>query len=265
MTAALRRLPVVTLDVRAVPQGDVDVRGFLGSVLHGALGAALHRVDRAAFDALSGAAGRGFRLRVEDGRLRLDEGRPFRAGVTLAGAATPHADAVETALVECLRDGIGPERMPCAVDGPWREDAELGAFAPAIESGEIELVLQSPVRLLADGIVLRALGFCDVARSLLRRAAALVGDLGDVRDLRAAADDVVAVASDLRMESRRRYSARQRATMNLLGLKGRVRYAGELAPFSDLLAVAAALGLGKATSFGFGSVAIASVPEAQPA
>ncbi len=132
-----------------------------------------------------------------------------------------------------------------------------GADSHADERIEVEFL--TPVRVKYDERLAMSLEFHVLVRALLRRIALLSyfhcgGDPSMIafREWIDLARSVRTVSSTLVWYDWTRYSQRQRETMQLGGLIGRVTFQGPLGPFVPLLRVGEVTHVGKATSFGLG-------------
>jgi len=208
-------------------------------------------------------------------------GEPFEFGLTLIGRATELLPTVVSALLRMGERGLtrgracfdiesidqvapGNSRQLVAGDPPGllRGAADLRVcladYLQLAPLGVVDIRFESPVRLLRDGRLLEDVPFDALIRALLRRATSLMEfhegvDLElDFRGLIREAETVRLLESDLSRTDRLRFSVRQGRAMNLTGLCGRVRYQGRLEPFRSLLALGAAVGVGKGTTFGLG-------------
>lgn len=74
----------------------------------------------------------------------------------------------------------------------------------------------------------------------------------DFKGIIARAGEVVTEALTIRWVNWQRYSARQKAAMDLSGLVGKVRYRGDLEEFLPLLAFGWLVHVGKNATFGLG-------------
>lgn len=81
-------------------------------------------------------------------------------------------------------------------------------------------------------------------------------------DLLKAAREVKTIGNELREFQTSRYSNRQQKKLPLYGLIGAMRFAGDFAPFADLLRIGEITHLGQQTGFGFGRIRIQA--ETQP-
>lgn len=143
--------------------------------------------------------------------------------------------------------------LPCALGNfAWSEWDQCKAV-------EVEFV--TPTRLVHKGQPVYQPDFHVLVRSLLRRVDTLLQhhcgstcglNFGEEVDR---AMDIQSTSLGLRWEDWERKSSRQGRNITMGGLVGRARYTGEFNPeLLSLLQVAEVLHLGKATTFGMGSV-----------
>ena len=122
----------------------------------------------------------------------------------------------------------------------------------------LTLRLVTPTRITHEGALTDQLPFHVFWRRLIGRISALAyfhcGESleMDFKGLIEKATSVETTDSTLRWKDWTRYSSRQDRRMQLGGLVGRVRYAGELAEFVPFAALGAFLHLGKNATFGLG-------------
>lgn len=213
----------------------------------------------------------------------LPPGGRAEFGLVLVGEAMSALPYFIYALTELGRLGVGQRRSPyllCAAEGwglagwqpvydggrevllgepPTVGQAEIAALAAQHRGqGQAALHLLTPLRLKFAQHLAEGAEFHILARNLLRR----VSQLGyfhcgqalqvDFRGLITAAQQVRIAAADLRWHDLQRFSGRQQAAMRLGGLLGRVVYAGDLAPWWELLALGELVHAGKNTTFGLG-------------
>lgn len=230
-----------------------------------------------------------FRLRVPAGPRTVEPGDELTVGVDLFGRATELLPSLVAALDGVGRRGVGAARVPASlvdvvVDDEAAPDVVYrgGRISPVrarsggspvglrLDDGRAEVRFDAPARVRHAGRLAEELPFHVLVRSLLRRASSLLEfhegvDLDvDYRRVIAESESVRVVVSRLVGVDRWRFSTRQQRSMNLNGLIGSVTYEGDLAPFSPLLELGAAVGIGKGTTFGLGrmSVVAAGVPVA---
>jgi hypothetical protein len=122
----------------------------------------------------------------------------------------------------------------------------------------LEVEFLTMTRLQHEGQLVRVPEFHVLVRALLRRLSTLAYfyhgvevDL-DFRGMISRAEGVVTEPLTLRWEGWQRYSARQKAAMDLGGLAGKVCYRGNLEEFLPLLAFGWLVHVGKNATFGLG-------------
>lgn len=200
-------------------------------------------------------------------------GSELSAELLLFGSAIEHAGTALAALIASVAGGLGADRVAGdlrAVEafdvsaGVWISAAgsvlpryRLGLTAPAEGSGRLHF--ETPLRLLREGVELRAPSAGDLLLGLIRRASLLVhffGDAGPEPDFTALAATFREVAferSELRWYNGSRFSARQRKSVPLSGLQGDcVLPAAFARHYWPLLAAGSELHVGKAAVMGMG-------------
>ncbi len=126
----------------------------------------------------------------------------------------------------------------------------------------IEVFFMLPLRLKSKNRLTDSIDFQTLIRACCRRMAALEDAFGegepdlDYKGLINKAAEIRTVMSDTRWERVYRYSNRQRTTMNIGGVVGRVQYRGDIAPYWPLLKYAETVHIGKQTAFGNGRIAV---------
>lgn len=224
-------------------------------------------------------------LRAPETAGEVRAGEPFSFGVTLVGRAVLLLPLVAAALLRAGERGVAAERSRFRIDridGPdgapvLAGDPPLlsrpGPVAPSsflagseLDGGRVRVAFPDAVRLMKDGALARELPFDALVRSLLWRASTLLEfhegtDLQvDFRGWIERARSVRTVRSELRRVDSLRWSSRQARAMNLRGVCGHVDYEGDLAAFAPLLAIGAAVGVGKGTTFGLGRMCVRAAP-----
>ncbi len=222
--------------------------------------------------------------------LPAGESRQHRVGLTLIGRAISHLSYFIHAFVEMGRQGIGEacrtfqvtsvvERIPGAAArelyDPKRDrldEAEGFRLAlPRLEAtgeGPAELAVEflTPYRFRENGEITDRVDARNLAAQAARRMTELFETHGErndcgygvdlVRDYLDRVAAIPVVRSELSWVEVNRYSARQKRSMILGGVIGRVVFAGKSGPLVPLLRAAEHLSLGKSTSFGFGQVRV---------
>jgi len=142
------------------------------------------------------------------------------------------------------------------------------AMQKASTSIRLAVELLTPARLQQEGRPARAgeLQARTWLMAVIRRIGLLADFHGeaalpiDFRRLAALAEQCAIVEHELRWHDWDRYSGRQKQVMPMGGLVGRMRIEGPLAPFLELVQLAAPLHAGKHAAFGLGAYLV-SVPE----
>lgn len=257
-------------------------------MLRGVWGAALRRLDRAAYDTIFG----GDECRRPRYVLRpvLDGDDPASFEFLVFGEPARHDAAVWEAWHAALRTGLGPTRIAAhlvgiealAWDGmpispgvdqpgfalwplPWPLDA---ADAPCVVSfpGLLRLVRQRRPGVTDPGLI-TAPTLTDLVDAALRRLHLLLGPaLDDVWERRVV---WLEAAQALAVEpwhgargSLRRYSGAQKRDVELRGVAGALRLPAGVGRLAPLLAAAQWVHLGKSTVLGLGRLVIEPLPTA---
>lgn len=209
------------------------------------------------------------------GQKKLAAGDKLSFCMVLWGKALEQLPLIILAWQRAGRQGLGRDRitaelMSVSLVGEqeqtvWQANSQVIAehsqqVSLAESAGEsITLLFTTPLRVQNNGRPLHPDGI--TARALLMtlvRRVSLVGDmhlnlllLEDSRALSLAADDVT-MEHDLHWCDWERYSSRQKQKMALGGVMGRIRLAGNIAPFQEFLHLGQWLHIGKNASFGMG-------------
>jgi len=162
---------------------------------------------------------------------------------------------------------IAHERPPgaAAVGGPvaWPLKTWIDSMMEPT-SDRLALRFVTPVRLARNGeLMKKGVDFSMIVQAAVRRLRDLVKNYGSGADMGATdrdfyrATDAVTVAADrLEWKERRRRSSRQRQSVYLNGLEGKIAFKGPVRPFTSLLRAAEMVHIGKATSSGNGRIEI---------
>jgi hypothetical protein len=183
-----------------------------------------------------GTGGIGKGSRRGEGRFRLDS-------VRQDGEVIYHGDT--------LNGGLAPRQLH--LERP-----------PEGTIGTLALLCRTPLRLKQDNHLQAELPFHRLIRAALRRISSLEAAYGnsgepslDYRGLVARAKNVHISSSTCRWQEIERYSNRQKSTMLMGGITGRVTYQGDdLSEFVPLLRYCETVHLGKQTSFGLGRITL---------
>ena len=288
------------LHVTLVAKEPVDLPGWLGSALHGALGQAVMRLDcrpscgkdhaprsgrRCLFARLFGEpaprADLPGRLRMArpvplllrpppPGRERvLPRGRSIELGVVLLGSAAADAARVVLALERMAHAGLGRGRGRLALGSVYSETEPAARLRPpelAVDPLAVEVAARTPLRLLRKHSQVSNPDFTDLLGAAIFRVASVAAYHGQgVVDL--SMEEVRALAQGVSCEEARwepfsvdRYSSRQDQHHPMEGVLGRARFVGPIRPFLCVLEEAGRLGVGKSPSFGFGLLEVSAKP-----
>lgn len=187
----------------------------------------------------------------ELGRMGLGRGRgQFRlANVALVGALG----------VAKIYDG----RTRTLSVSPLEDEADTPVFQ-CPDANRVTLDFLTPLRLKRDGKLVARLDFPFFFERLTHRVrllAAFYGqngsmpdasDFSSLPDLLERSNEVRTTENHLHWYDWERYSSRQQTTMNFGGLKGRITFAGDLAPFLPWLRLGERVNVGQSTTFGLG-------------
>lgn len=219
-----------------------------------------------------------------DRRTVIDAGEILEFGVVLIGKARaflPHFIVTFEALGRAGLGHPGSRYVLEAVDAmdPWSGDTEpayssgairltqVGTITPqrirlranALNSDTVSVTFVTPTRITsAEQVVEQAPTFQTLIRAQLRRLSSLAyfhcGERWEIDYalLTRQAESVQTQSADVQWVDWGRWSSRQQQRMTLGGLTGAVTYAGDLRPFTGLLAAGELVHVGKATAFGHG-------------
>lgn len=219
----------------------------------------------------------------------IDAGEAFDWQLTLVGAATRHAPACIEAMERLGTHGMTRARhryrLQCVTvaadgdqvlyeDGRWRHAGGVGPARAAalfeyaaVPGSAVSIELLSPLRLKADQDFVRATpAFATLFERLLGRLQLLAG-LDDQAPLLSHEAKSALLKQTLRIvdadsrvgwEVLRRYSGRQRRTMEFGGLTGALRYHGSFEGVWPWLRLGEALHVGSKTTFGLGAYRLSS-------
>jgi len=263
------QLPVVVMVLELEPARALVVHG---GILRGALGLALNLMAPQAYQTLYENPSRLFRMAWLAPRLKL----------VLFGPAAQYGTALLQAVDVMGRNGLGHQRVPVRIraayqhvapgherplirGGAWLDLPEpvlLGRLiGPRDPVGAWALHLDTPLLLKHDNRIVReAPSFAIVAARAIERCSKMLGYAHEFpllpAEARAAAADVPLLAYTCRWTQFERYSARQKQTMSIGGLRGVLHYGP--APSAALAWVRACtvLGLGGKLSFGLGDIRV---------
>jgi hypothetical protein len=130
------------------------------------------------------------------------------------------------------------------------------------QASQLTLKLLTPLRLKLNGKLLTQLSFPLLFERLIQRLTLLIsfygsnGSLSDLASLYPKAKQIQVISDNTHWYDWKRYSQRQKAEMNLGGLKGEITFAGDLSPFMPWLKFGEQVNVGQGTSFGLGKYKI---------
>jgi len=185
----------------------------------------------------------------------LAAGARIRIRMTLIGAAAlGHERLALRAMALGCEGGLGRALGARKDYVPMELEDASPIPATTVEApAACRLELVSPLRLKSEGKILSQPTAAALIGGLSRRADALTRAHGAPPVPAAPVlEGVQLVASELRVIDVRRWSARQRRSMLLPGVVGRLELQGALAPVWDWLKLGELVQLGKGTSLGFG-------------
>ena len=198
-----------------------------------------------AFEQL-GKMGFGSKIRGKRGRFRLVEVACYsRAEYAGATAKTVVYSGADTTLAK-----------PCR---PWTWQDLPGMD----QEGQLDIRFHTPGRMKYHGHFTDRLDFHIFFRTLYRRIAHIsyfhsetLLDDAKYPPLLRAAQQISTICHDLRWQDQQRWSGRQKSTMKLGGLIGRVQYEGDFGPFKPYILLGTAIHCGKGCTFGLGRYVI---------
>jgi hypothetical protein len=173
----------------------------------------------------------------------------------------------ELLSVDLLRNGA----LAPVYDGGTRT---LVSFAPGLNPisfpadetcSRITLEFLTPLRLKVKGDLVTRLTFPVFFERLSHRLALLSAfytrngeGAPDMSSLLARAQEISVDRDELHWYDWERYSARQKNTMKLGGLRGKITFSGDLGPFMPFIRLGAEVNVGQGTSFGLGRMRLGS-------
>lgn len=211
----------------------------------------------------------------------IERGAPFLFGMRLFGRALDLFPYIVYSLIQMGQEGLGKDRIPFRItriiqpafqSEIYRQEencirkVQKEVIPNSVSSGErVQVDFLTPVRLRVHGQEPSSLRFEDLIRAVIRRFSILTHFYGTPYEENgfdlSALCAVRTVFEQIRTVEFRRFSGRQKRSVEMSGLLGTLVFEGELEPFLPWLAVAQVIGVGKATSFGFGRIHITSIQE----
>lgn len=213
--------------------------------------------------------------------VQIRPGDTLSFGMRLFGRAIDLFPYIAYSFIEMGKEGLGKDRIPFQITRIVQPSfgAEIyhaqGAclhkvqteypqnLLPACKRIRVEFV--TPVRLRVNGREPSTLRFEDLIRAIVRRFSILTYFYGTPTENLSidysAVAAVTSVCSQTKPIEFRRFSGRQKRPVKMSGLVGSAIYEGNLEPFLPWLSIARIIGVGKATSFGFGRIQITPLQE----
>jgi CRISPR-associated endoribonuclease Cas6 len=233
---------------------------------------------------------RPFSLHIPGHRLVYDHGRELTVKITLFGRAIEYFPYIFLTIKEVGEEGFGlrdekGQRGKYLIgqiceEIPERENRVIYAHSLPAENiplagfslggvikdisplRECTVHFASPLRLRKKGRLVQFVDFSLLLEAILRRLNSLGYFYGggeiiqNHRELSALADRVSVSRCNTKFVDYKWRSGRQRTTMRLGGLKGEMKYCGDIGPFYPYLNAAEYIGVGKNITFGFGRIKI---------
>ncbi len=215
---------------------------------------------------------------------QIEPGNPFSFGMRLFGRAIELFPYIAYSFIEMGKEGLGKDRIPFQITRIVQPSFgaeiyhEQGAclhkvqteypqnLLPACKRIRVEFV--TPVRLRVNGREPSTLRFENLIRAIVRRFSILTYFYGTPTENLSidysAVAAVTSVCSQTKPIEFRRFSGRQKRPVKMSGLVGSAIYEGNLEPFLPWLSIARIIGVGKATSFGFGRIQITPLQPDNP-
>lgn len=212
------------------------------------------------------------------GRRRFEPGERIAVGLVLIGSALAHVERIVDAFEVLGRRGIGDGRdagqglfhvsdvVTTEDDALIRGDTLVGPDDRDATRATVEFL--TPVRIKArvegDRGLVDRIEFPVLMNALAGRVSDLLYyhcgssriDPRTYREVATSAAAVRIVGETPGWRDWERYSARQRATMQLGGVPGKICYAGPLGPAMPYLRIGEYLHVGKAVTFGLGQMRV---------
>jgi len=184
--------------------------------------------------------------------------------VTLFGKALDYFDVIFEAFKIAGVRGLGYQRSPFRLFSVEEiENNEVLCNEEVVKKNYVELVIETPLRLMVKKKPVRKLDFTTLVKATFRRVDLMgkthgLGGLDiDFREYIEASKEISIRKSKIYWEDWERYSNRQDKKITMGGLKGKISYEGkEIDRFIPYLKALEILHLGKGTVFGMGKVNI---------
>jgi len=192
---------------------------------------------------------------LDEAPIRLADGGWLDVRAVFFGRARAHASLLVAAMRAGLARGVGRERVAMEVLEAQPVEVTLPSLGTAAE-----LELWTPLRLVSQGKIRSRFTAQDFVQGLTRRVQVLSQVHGSGEELPPPTETPLDLeCSDTRVVHVRRWSARQKAGMDLPGLMGRIVLRGDLSRLWPWLALGEWVQVGKGTSMGFGRYRLRAV------
>ena len=213
---------------------------------------------------------------TQPARGKFSPGDEFSFGITLLGRGVEFFPYFLFALVLLGENGIGKERARFEIkeilkDGKVVFDGKKlypgwdtpSQIRPVNINGKITLEFVTPTKIIYRGKLVEVPSFHALVKSLNRRLRLLdtyhrLGYSGISSEFVKQAEKIEVMSYFFEKVRKKRFSTRQKRTMEFHGFVGRVTYAGDLTPYIEILNAGEIVHVGKATAFGFGRFKLAT-------
>lgn len=196
--------------------------------------------------------------------------------LTLCGKANDYLPYIYAALKRGEQKGIGKDRIPYVVAGPfWKEESLVSDDGNYVASVPLEVFelnedcntmaevrykvnLVTPLRITKGGKNCKRLEAGHFFPCINRRIRTLVSLYGESSGEKLYTFSEIALTDvQLHYEKMNRWSARQKTVQNLGGIQGSFVLDGKISVFEEsLLSAAVLFGAGKLTNFGLGQISL---------
>ncbi|MDH7600218.1 MAG: CRISPR system precrRNA processing endoribonuclease RAMP protein Cas6 [Sedimentisphaerales bacterium] len=215
--------------------------------------------------------------------LEVKPGTVLSFGLTLFGKAADQFPYMLYSLIKLGKAGLGSERIPFELvevrqpgvtEPVYTLDGHcIGRLRPrplyldvdGLDTNLLILEFVSPCRIRVDGTYARRPQFAEIVKATIRRLSIFQAFYGEpIPEFRQRAlslldsTEVSLLQDQTHWYGFNRYSNRQARSIPMGGIVGRMAFGGQIGPFLGLLKAAEIVHLGKATSFGFGQIRVAT-------
>lgn len=211
----------------------------------------------------------------------IKQGDRFTFGIRLFGKSLDLFPYIAYSLIQMAKEGLGKDRIPFQITRITQPSFQTEIYQPeancihkvqreyihnSIRScKQIQVQLLTPLRIRVNGKEPSTIRFDDFIHAVIRRFSILSYFYGsryeEIRTDSSAAQTIKTISEKLHSVQFRRFSGRQKRPVEMSGLLGTLIFEGNLKPFMPWLSIAEVIGVGKATSFGFGRIHITPLQE----